>query len=206
VFELSGHFEDLLDELRARGLREEDAAIEASSRLGAEAMVAEVLARPELRSWMRRRPLIAFALLPVAAYATLFVVGLTLLVGCTELAEMKSGISLARSDSLQSLVVAGLRGIVWFLPASVAAATCVIAMTRRAPLWWPIGGTALISLLGAMTNAQLMLPPLVDRPEFGAGVGFSTGAISLPLFRAGATLLAVLVPYLWLARTQSRAG
>ena len=205
VFELSAHFEDLLDELRARGLSEEDAAIEASARLGADAMVAETLARPELRSWMRRRPLVAFALMPVAAYVALFVIGLSLLLGCVELAQKEFGMSLARSNGLQSLAVAVMPGIVWFLPASVAAACCGIALTRRAPLCWPIVGAALVSLLGATTNAQLTFPPMVDSPAFGAGVGFSTDAMSLPLFRAGATLFVVLLPYIWLGRRQLRA-
>jgi hypothetical protein len=97
-----------------------------------------------------------------------------------------------------------LPGIVWLLPASVAAACCGVALTRRAPLSWPIVGVALISLLGATTNAQLTLPPLVDQPVFGAGVGFNTEAMSLPLFRAGATFFAVFLPYLWLGRAQLR--
>jgi hypothetical protein len=206
VFELSAHFEDLLAEVRAQGLSENDAAAEASARLGADAMVARFLARPELRSWARRRPVIAFALLPVAAYIALFVVGLALLVGGTELAEQQLGVSLARSGGLQSFAVAGLRAIVWLLPAGVAAGCCAIALTRRAPSLWPIVGVVLVSLLGAMTNAQLTLPPLVGRPEFGAGVGFSTEALSLPLLRAAATLLAILLPYFWFSRTQPRPG
>jgi hypothetical protein len=204
VFELSVHFEDLLGELRARGLSEGDAATEASARLGAEAMVAEVLARPELRSWMRRKPIVAFVLLPVAAYLALFVSGITLLIGGIELAEKALGIALARSEGLQLLVGAVLPGIAWLLPAGVAAACCGIALIRRAPLRWPIVGSAVISLIGATTNAQLRLPPLVDQPEFGAGVGFSTSEMSQPLLRAGATLVAVLIPYLWLWRAQLR--
>jgi hypothetical protein len=204
LFELSVHFEDLLQELRARGLSEAEAATEASARLGAEAMVADVLVRPELKSWMRRRPLLAFALLPVAAYVALFVIGLAALLVCVELAEKEAGVSLERSDGLQTLAAAVLPGLAWFLPASVAAACCGIALARRAPLCWPIVGIALISLLGATTNAQLTLPPLVDRPAFGAGLGFSTEAMVLPLFRAGATFLAVLLPYIWLRRAQLR--
>jgi hypothetical protein len=151
---------------------------------------------------MRRRPLAAFALLPLAAYAALFVTGLTLLVVCVELAEKVLGISLARSDGLQSFAAAILSGIAWLLPASVAASCCAIALTRRAPLLWPVVGVAVISLLGATTNAQLTLPPLVDKPALGAGIGFSTEAMSLPLSRAGATFLVVLLPYIWLRRAQ----
>jgi len=204
VFELSGHFEDLLDELRARGLAECDAEAEASARLGAEGVVAAVLARPELRSSMRRWPLAAFVILPVAAYAALFVAGLTLLVVCVEFAEKGLGAPLASSNSLQHLATAFLTGITWLLPATVAAWCCAIALARRAPLLWPIVGVALISLLGATTNAQLQLPPLVDRPALGAGIGFSTEALFLPLFRAGATFLVVLLPYIWLGRVQPR--
>jgi hypothetical protein len=204
VFELSTHFQDLLDELRARGMREEDAAREASARLGADAMVADILKRPELRSWMRDRPLLAFAVLPVAAYVALFVIGLALLLGCVEVAEEWSDVPLADSAGLQSLARAALPGIAWLLPAIVAAVFCGIALTRRSPPWWPIVGVALISLLGASTNAQLILPPLVDSPAFGAGIGFSTERMSQPIFRAGATLLAVLLPYVWLSRGRLR--
>jgi hypothetical protein len=200
VFELEGHFADLLDELRMRGVTGRDAEAEASARLNAEAVVAAVLARPELQSWMRRRPMVAFAIFPLVAYAVVFVGGVALLVACVALAEKGLGIPLATSTGLQYLVTAFLTAIAYILPASVAAWFCAVARTRRAPLLWPIIGVALIALLGATTNAQLQLPPLVDKPALGAGIGFSTHALSLPLFRAAATCLVVLVPYLWLAR------
>lgn len=205
VFELSGHFQDLLEELRTRGLSEQDAEAEASTRLGAEAVVAAVLARPELRSWMRRWPLVAFAMVPLVTYAALFVGTLALLVVCLELAEKALGTPFAASSGMQYVAASFLKAIAWLLPASVGALCCAIASARRAPLLWPIVGVALIALLGATTNVQLDLPPLVAKPALGAGIGFSTEAMSLPLLRAGATFLAVVLPYIWLGRVRVRA-
>lgn len=204
VFELSAHFSDLLDELRAHGCDEQEAASAAAARLGAEAIVSEVLARPELRSWMRRRPLVAFALLPLAAYAGLFVIGIVVLLVGIALAEQALGVSFAQSRGLQAFAAAVLPGLAWLLPAGVAATCCGIALARCAPPLWPLVGAAVICLLGATTNAQLSLPPLVDRPQFGAGIGLDTQSLALPLLRAAASFIAVALPFLWLRRLRFR--
>jgi hypothetical protein len=205
VFELEGHMDDLLEELQNHGLSPAEAAEEASRRLCAEAVVEAARERTELHSGMRRWPAVAFTLLPLFAYAALFFGALALI--AVALTFSKSlGLPVERSTLLQQVTGATMAGIEFLLPASVAITFCILASSRRAPLSWTLAGVALVSLLGATTNAQLELPPVVSRAALGAGIGFSTDAFGTPLLRAACTFFLVCLPYLWLTRTWRRAA
>jgi len=205
LFELESHMEDLLEEIQGRGLSPAQAEEEASRRLCAEAVVAAARERIELHSGMRRWPAVAFTLLPLLAYAALFSGGLALI--AAGLSFSKSlGFPVERFSLLQQVTGATMAGIEFLLPASVAITFCIIASSRRAPLCWTLAGVALVSLLGATTNAQLELPPFVSRPALGAGIGFSTEAFGAPLLRAACTFFVVSLPYLWLTRTRRRTS
>ena len=203
LFELQTHLQDLREELEGRGLSPEEIAAEATDRLRADAVVEAARERPELRSWMRRWPLAAFTILPLFVYGALFAGGLALVVLCVSLAK-HFGFPVENSALLQDVVSAIMEGLKLLLPASVAITWCIVASSRRAPLLWTLAGAALVSLLGATTNAQLELPPLVSRPALGAGLGFSTESFGAPLLRAASTFLVVLLPYLWHTRMQRR--
>jgi len=205
LFELHTHLQDLREELGGRGLSPEEIEAEATGRLRAEAVVEAARERPELRSWMRRWPLAAFTILPLFVYAALFAGGLVLValsLGITK----RFGLPIESSPVLQDAVSSIMEGFELLLPASVAITWCIVASSRRAPLIWTLAGVALISLLGATTNAQLQLPPVVSRPALGAGLGFSTESFGAPLLRAASTFLIVLLPYLWHTRMQRRTA
>jgi hypothetical protein len=205
ISELADHFDDLREELKARGLTSEEADAEATSRLATGALVEGVLARPELRSWVRRWPWAAFTVLPVAMYASLFATELAVLVFSVEFAKNELGMDFSSSAWLVLTVRTLLGGAEWALPIVAAGACCAIALLRRAPAIWATTGVVLISLLGALTNAQLDLPPAVPRAALGAGIGFNTESLLLPISRAAVTLTVVLVAYFWIRHTQNRA-
>lgn len=205
LFELESHLHDLVDELEGHGLSRAEAETEASRRLGAEAMVQAARESTELHSGMRRWPAAAFTLLPLFVYAALFVGSLALLVIALSFAK-SLGFPVDHSVVLQQITTATMTGLELILPASVGITFCILASSRRAPLSWTLAGVALVSLLGAATNAQLQLPPVVSHPALGAGLGFSTEAFGMPLLRAVSTFLFVLLLYLWHIRKQRRAA
>ena len=203
LFELESHMDDLLQELEGHGLSPAEAEAEASRRLHVEAVVEAARERPELHSGLRRWPAVAFTILPLFVYAALFFAGLAIVaVGLSFSKDL--GLPVEHSFVLQQITGAVMASIELVLPASVAVLFCVLASSRRAPFSWTLAGVVLVSLLGATTNAQLELPPISSRPALGAGIGFSTEAFGTPLMRAAATFFVVLLPYLWLMRTQRR--
>ena len=206
VAELADHFEDLREEMEARGLSRQEAELEAAAKLGTGALIEGVLARPELRSWVRRWPLAAFTIVPLAMFASLFIAAMAALVIAVELAKNGLGIEFANSTGLQLFGQVFLGGVIWALPIIAAAACCAVALSRRAPAVWVVVGVALISLIGALTNAQIELPPVVPKAAFGAGIGFSTKSLLLPITRAACTLTAVLPAYFWFRGVQKRAS
>jgi hypothetical protein len=200
LFELESHLDDLVEELEGRGLSREAAEAEATTRLGAEAIIEAARARPELHSSLRRWPAAALTLLPLFVYAVVFVAALFLV--AVGLALAKSlGFPVENSVLLQQVTTATFAGVEFLLPASVAITFCIVASSRRAPLSWTLVGVALVSLLGATANAQLDLPP-ASRPAVGAGLGFSTEAMGAPLLRAACTFVFVLLLYFWHTRKQ----
>jgi hypothetical protein len=197
--------DDLLDELEGHGLSRAEAESEATRRLGADAIVEAALEHTELHSGLRRWPAAAFMLLPLFVYAALFFGGLALVViGLTFAKHV--GFPVERSVILQHVAAATMTGIELILPASVAITFCILASSRRAPLSWTLAGVALVSILGATTNAQLELPPIVSKAALGAGIGFSTESFCLPLLRAASSFLVVMLPYLCLKRMRRRAA
>jgi len=202
--ELTDHFEDLCAELQAGGLSRQEAEAEAASRLKTEALVDGVLARPELRSWVRRWPWLAFTVVPIAMYAALSVATIFATVFSVEFAKNMLGMDITSSVWMRLFARTLLGSVVWVLPIVAAAACCVVALSRRVPAIWAVVGVVLVSSIGAVTNAQLQLPPVVPRPALGAGIGFRTDSLLLPVSRASLTLTIVLVGYFWFRMMQMR--
>jgi ABC-type Fe3+-siderophore transport system permease subunit len=205
LFELESHMDDLVQELEGQGSSREEAEAEALRRLHAEAIVEAARERTELHSKMQRWPAAAFTLLPLFVYAALFAGSLALLVIGLSVAK-SLGFPVEGSVILQQIATSTTTGLVLILPASVAITFCILASSRRVPLSWTLAGVALVSLLGATTNAQLELPPKVTSPALGAGLTFSTESVGMPLLRAVCTFLVVMLLYLWHTRTQRRAA
>jgi hypothetical protein len=203
--ELADHYDDLREELRARGLSSEEVDAEAFARLGTRALVEGVLARPELRSWARRWPWLAFTVVPLGMYAALSVATILIAIFSIDIAKSAMGVEFASSSGLQVLARALLGSVVWVAPIVAAAACCAVALSRRVAAIWAVVGVVLISCVGALINAQLELPPVVTRPAIGAGIGFSTDSLLPPISRAALTLTIVLSGYFWIRRARSRA-
>ena len=70
--ELGEHFEDLVDDAMASGAARHDAEARAAHELGEiDVIVAEICARPELRSWAASYPRLALVFYPLACVAVL---------------------------------------------------------------------------------------------------------------------------------------
>ena len=205
VAELVDHHDDLREELSAAGLSRQEADTEAFARLATDAMVADVLARPELRSWVRRWPWIAFTLVPLASFAVLFVGMLATLAFSLDFAQNSLGLDFGSSARVRSFTQGLLGAAIWTLPIVAAAASCAVALSRRAPAIWAMISVLLVSALGAVTSAQVEFMPAAPHGVLSAGLGFSTDTLLLPISRTALTLIVVLAAYFWLRNSQRRA-
>jgi hypothetical protein len=196
VFELTGHFDDLVSELQENGVARDEAEAEAAARLNPDALVAAAIARPELHSWVHRWPLASCTVFPLAMYMAFVVGSIALIVGGVTVFDQNLGVKLASSRELQQFAAFCLNGVAWAVPVFAAGTFCSVMLARRTPVAWTLIGAVLVSVLGATLNAGLLLP-LNDRPGLQAGLGFSTEAMSLPMLRAGLTLAIVLPIYFW---------
>ena len=192
IGELEDHLDDLLAELSARGFDEASALAEAHERLGSEdALVASVLARPELTAWASRRPAVAFGLLPLAVFAASFVASIMTLVMAANLAHLHLGdSSAARSMSQWFSFV-----LQWALPAATAAGFSYWACRRGVSSRWPTVGILIMAIVGALTNFGIVWPQGAARGALNAGIGFSTSKMPYELSRAAATVAIFLLGY-----------
>src|SRR5438552_2729601 len=202
ISELEAHFVDLVAEQRSVGLSQAESESQAAVRLGTDdVLIANILARPELHSWARQWPWLAFVLLPLLALPLQFVLSMLAAVGVVSFSTQVLGMT-AHHPGVVPWVVAGLQAYgMWIAPIAAASAACFLAVRSGAPLAWPIVGSALIALLGAATNASFEWSPAVPRGALSAGIGPDLGLTGG--LRAILTILTVLVPVLWLRRRRS---
>lgn len=203
IRELDDHRDDLIAELQSQGLSPEESETQAARRLGQDAtLIASTLARPELKSWARRWPWLAFIALPLVTLPILIVATLLLLSQALSIAEHSFGSHVI--STLRQLTATYVAGMLWLLPALYATGWCVYALRRHVPAVWPIVGVVLISLLGANVNASIDWPSASSQGSVTAGVGIGTEALAQPALRAIVTLCLVLIPYLWRYRQEHR--
>ena len=203
--ELRHHFADLERNAVSEGLSKADAIARAKEGLGdPELVIEEALSRPELKSWAYRWPWGIYGLIPVAAFS-LTVVGLMVgVVSLLEFAERSSGLSPAEFATVmfdQRWAIALLEiwrvTILHILPSGFAAALCIFAARRDAPILWPTVGVFLILFLSFSQNLSVT-PPAVrgELGEIGAGIGFSADWLfSARGLRLLIPLVLVLGPY-----------
>jgi len=206
VAELEAHFADLVAELRTAGLSQAESESQAAARLGTEdVLVTDILARPELQSWARRWPWLAFVLLPLLTLPVQFVLSMLAAVGVVAFSTQVLGLSALHPGAVPWVVRVLQAYAVWIAPMVAAGAACVLAVRSGAPVAWPIIGSALIALLGATTNAGFEWSPTVPRGALSAGIGLHFPDVGLARsLRAVLTLLIILVPFLWLRRLANR--
>jgi hypothetical protein len=100
------------------------------------------------------------------------------------------------SRVLRAICAALVLVALWVAPVGAAGTACLLAAHRRAPILWPIAGCVLVALVGAMTNASFEFRTAVPHGTLSAGIGFPIRGTQGSL-RVGATLVTILVPFLW---------
>jgi hypothetical protein len=195
--EFAEHHADVVAEYSDLGVGAFEAEAAANVRLGPEQqLVANLLARPDLRCWAHRQPSVAFALAPVLSFALAFVVSILALVALVEWRKAHGDALNAASPLFEWISEYAGFYLLWALPAAVAALLAVAAARRREQSIWPCVGIAATCLVGALTNFSVDFSPMSNTPTMGAGIGIGTDNMVPVLLRAVSTTGLVLLPYL----------
>lgn len=185
VMELEDHWNTLVaDELR-RGSSEQDARIQARRIMGSDTLLIDrYLARTELRAWACRLPALWFTLMPLLSYVAVSLVTMTFMILTVQL----------MSDYLKKTIIPGgishfIAGSVhlvflWIYPSLIAAGFAVLAHRRRIARPWPIVGIVVLSGIASLVNVDFVLTGGPKPGSAGAGIGFSTRNLLLPMTRS----------------------
>jgi hypothetical protein len=140
--ELRDHREDLLQRLMDQGLDEAAATREAQQQLGdQDTLVAQMIARPELRSRARRFAWLLFVVGPLPLVCVLGLLSIGIVAG---VAQIPHGFSSPHVPSPIELTVS--RALLqWLVPMAVSLLLCRMAQRRWLSPAWPIRGRALIA-------------------------------------------------------------
>jgi hypothetical protein len=206
--ELCEHHEDARRAELARGLDAAAADDAAWARLGSEDSLAQsMLARPELRSKGARFPALVFGLGPVLAW-------LGVVVATAALARLLSAplgadpaVDVEKPAGWQQAARAFCMLYVRVFPVVLSVIVLLAAARRRLRVYWPLAGSALVSVLAGTLTVQFLgatgigvnssLLPLVapfadfgprDFAAFAEGLARAAGmlAVSAIVFRASA--------------------
>jgi hypothetical protein len=208
LLELKEHRADVVAERIGLGDTPADAQAAADARLGGDdTWVAQMLARPELQSWARHHPGAAFAVMPPMAFCLMFVASILAWIGVFQLLKgnfgaLTSGVSILRwAADIASLYM------LWIAPIITGGMVGVLAARSRVPPLWPCVGIALTSIVGALTNFSVDLPPGAVKSLMSAGIGIGLDHALVALLRAACCSILVILPYLgWYRSQRRRAG
>jgi len=203
--EFSEHHADLVAEQRALGAGSAAAETEAIARLGTEQqLVVNLLSRPDLRSWARRRPGVAFALTPVLSFAVAFAMSLCAMAVLVNWRKHQGDALNTGSALMYWISGYGPAYLLWGLPLAASLTLAVVAARRRESSVWPYIGILMTCFVGALTNFSVDMPPLAQAPSMTAGIGIGTDHIGAPLVRAVSTAALALLPYIRVRYLQRR--
>jgi hypothetical protein len=208
VTELEAHRQDIVVELRDRGVPAAQAEVEARARLGSDdALAASVLARPELRSWARKRPWAAFTIVPVVSFVAAFALWAVVFVMLVEALKSALGMSLLERAGVRAVAEFLFGTALWGMPTVIGGLCMWFAGARRAGAAWPVVGVAVISLTAAAMNLTLEWPAPPDMAEFSAGIGIGPENALQVATRSAFTMALVLVPFFaWRRIAQTGRG
>lgn len=202
ICELQAHFDDLVAAFQSTGLSKAESESQAAARLGTEdVLAASIIARPELRSWARRWPWLAFAVLPLLSLPVQFVVSMLASLGVVVFAIHALGMTSLHPGPVPWVCEALQTYALWIAPMVASGAACFFAARYRAPALWPIVGSILIAFLGAATNAGFHWSPALPKGAISAGLGFRFPDMGFAIgLRVLLTLVTILAPFLWARR------
>ena len=208
ISELEAHFDDLVAELRSAGLSQAESESQAAIRLGTEdVLAASIIARPELHSWARRWPWLAFTVLPLLSLPIQFVLSMSAAVAVVDFSVHTLGMTALHPGPVPWICETIQGYALWIAPMVAAAGACYFAARYRASVLWPVVGSILIAFLGATTNASFQWSPALPKGAISAGIGFRFPDIGPAIgFRVLLTLVVILAPFLWVRRRETGSG
>lgn len=164
-------------------------------RLGPEERFVEsMLARPELRSWARRCPCLAFTLLPLLAFIGLFAVSIAVLIGTLNVARALS-INPGSYLAVRWLAAALMTNALWLAPLAAAGASCALAARQRVPARRAVAGALITGLLAALTQGSVRFSEAEPHIVASLGFGINPQTLRTVVLRGCILLPAVLLPY-----------
>jgi hypothetical protein len=210
VLELSAHVEDLAAAALARGASSTEAREEAERQIGTDdALVAEILAQPALKSWGYRWPAAVFGLAPLLLYVLSLILLCVVLVQTADILvhdPLAAGVYRPNAPDMLAVVARGSRYFMLYgLPSLWCFAVMRYASERHLSWGWPALGIAATALLSAAINFDYVLPAVGTQGAITAGIGFSTDWRPLALFGGRALLTSALAAGLWLAHRRLKA-
>jgi hypothetical protein len=147
--ELRDHRADLVDRLLAAGHERSVAERDARALLGdQDALVAQMIARPELRSRARRFAWLLFVLGPLPMVVLLSL--LAILVGAVLFEGADRLLDLHLSETQEVALTRML--FLWMAPAAVGLLLCHAAVRRAVPAIWPVCANAIVALTASLTH------------------------------------------------------
>lgn len=181
ISELSDHFADIKAEALLRGLSETEATQEATKRIGSqEAIVADILAKPELKSWAARWPWAVFTLGPVLLGISFLVAVLLLFVSITKWWRVLLPDLVVTEASLAAMRVS-FQALEYLWAPLAAGLMCLYASRRLVDLKWQVLGASVAAILCFFVTGFDLIPNL-PVPEAGPvsgtivyGLGYSSG-------------------------------
>jgi len=169
--ELRDHREDLVERMVARGDDHAAAVNEARGLLGdRDALAEQMIARPELRSRVRRFAWLLFVLGPAPMVCAMGLLSLGLMAGVVQGVGLP-GLNPAAEEALAMTI--GRPLLHWIAPFLVGLQLCRTAVRRWVPAYWPVcaiaivafnSGTTYYGKLGGLTTLAIQIPPGIHAP------------------------------------------
>jgi hypothetical protein len=196
--ELRDHRADLESRLVEQGRDRDSAAGEASQLLGdREALVAQMLARPELQSRVRRFAWLWFLVAPLPLVGVVGLIKVAFVVTSLEAVGLVS--SQEVTSNLHPLTITVRVLLQWVAPAAVGLLLCHAAARRLVPAIWPVCTMAIVALTSSAISYVV-----AAAPGRNAVTTLGFGAHPLDWQRAIVLFCALAISYLLLRRAQLR--
>lgn len=173
VAELRDHYADLHEEAVRQGCTIQEAARAATKRLGSEDdLVAEVVAKPELRSWSSRWPWVIYGLGPIAVFVLVVFVIILITSAPIWLERTLTGARYIPPITVQMGIDFVFLGVVYVAPLLIAILALRIALLRHASLTWPMIGSIFLCIFAGAFDVGVHWPTIVDGPA-SLEIGFA---------------------------------